>query len=90
MVCVLDVFRVCEYGICTHVCGSVCLCAQRLEADVKCLSHSLFLQTDSLDQWEWQLVSSSDPPVSVPTMYTHSVTHFFKHGCRRFELGSSC
>lgn len=47
MVCVLDIFRVCGYGICVHVCGSVCLCAQRLEADVKCFSPSLFLQTVS-------------------------------------------
>ena len=60
-----------------HVCGSVCLCVQRLEADVKCLSHSLFSQTKALDQWAWQLLSSSDPPVSVRTTYAHSLTQFF-------------
>ena len=73
----LDIFRVCGYGICTHVCGSVCLCVQRLEADVKCLSHSLFSQTKALDQWALQLVSSSDPPDSLRTTYAHSLTHFF-------------
>lgn len=77
---VLDISRACGYGTCTHVCGNVCLHVQRLEADVKCLSHSLFLQTESLDQWDWQLVSSSDPPVSVRTTYTHSLTHFLNMG----------